>query len=330
MNLDYLSLYQDISEKNIKEKTLLFLDLYEKEFVEEYKEKSKVLNTFSRQSAKLHLSHKMKALGNKKLLRDSATDLIEQISKMKLVEIRILVVLANNHETGDLELEEELEEIEKIQHQNIKTIELVTLNSGSFKSMISSIKEFKPHILHFSGHSTEQGIYMNSNSKDKSELILAKDFAKAIEIYGDDLYLIFLNSCKSNDTAGEIKKVRDDISIISYNDNIGIESAKQVSVLFYKKLARNPYVRNNIENTLKDALRTSKVAFKEIIEPFIEFNLGNIESHNQRKSLMNRKWNKVLFFFQEKYFRLQLFMKKIEVNKTKKIKQNSAQAQSTM
>ncbi len=348
MSFDYLSYYQDISVKNIKEKTILFLDHYENEIVDETEVKREILNKFSIQSGKLHLTKKLKDRSKDILLEDSLDALKKQLSESNLIKIKLLIVVAHNSHLGEMQLQNEINKIKKTQ-QNIGLIEIEVLYKETFRSMITALKYFNPHILHFTGHGAKEGIYFKkieklkkentsdkkpkeeniADEKTKEDLIESSDFARAIQIYGNNLYLIFLNACNSHSTALEILNRRNDISTISYNKEIGIDSAKEVSIKFYEQLALNPLVRKEIENTFQDGLNSSNQGLKNHIDPRIVFIKGDDKSYHFRQSRLGRRWNKFLNFFLKISFNNRLFRikKQQEISDVAKAKKEKNTAQ---
>jgi hypothetical protein len=73
--------------------------------------------------------------------------------------IRILFVAANPRETSRLELDEEIREIShKIKQSKYRdSLELISLWAARTDDLLQGMNEYKPNIVHFSGHGTRNG-----------------------------------------------------------------------------------------------------------------------------------------------------------------------------
>jgi hypothetical protein len=74
--------------------------------------------------------------------------------------IRILFVAANPRETSRLELDEEIREIShKIKQSKYRdSLELISLWAARTDDLLQGMNDYKPNIVHFSGHGTRNGV----------------------------------------------------------------------------------------------------------------------------------------------------------------------------
>lgn len=259
MNLNYLDFYQNISKSNVAKSTLTFLNDFSRRDWPDKDEQQRVLNKFSIQSGINHQALKWKSA---ELLEKDDPDSIEKnaktlvlkekakitlssaainlkniIEELELIKIKILVVVSDNADRDNLTPGQEIKEIKKQLNPDDNTVfEFKVLLNADIHSLTSKLITFEPHILHFTGHGEEEGIYLSEEDSSTSALMSNDVFLNILKYAGNSLHLIFLNSCKSAALADEIHQFKNNVYVIAYNDYIELDLATKISSRFYKQL----------------------------------------------------------------------------------------------
>ena len=79
-------------------------------------------------------------------------------------------------------------------------IDLDVRPAATTADLLDGITKFRPHVVHFSGHSNEALIVFEDEQDEHHEgvIVTARAFAKAIEATDEPPLLVLLNSCKSS------------------------------------------------------------------------------------------------------------------------------------
>ena len=136
------------------------------------------------------------------------------------MKLKILFFSSNPY--SDLKLDKEYNELlQSISSSQYREhIELKYVSATKIDDFINHLNKEKPHILHFSGHGTEDGELTLHDKTDKYDELFSKEsFQKLIQTT-NNIKLIFLNACYSKVIAEQLKSDVD--YVISMNSKIKI------------------------------------------------------------------------------------------------------------
>jgi hypothetical protein len=147
--------------------------------------------------------------------------------------VRILFLAANPQTTTALDLEDEIRSIEE-QLRSIKfrdNIEFRARLAVRPDDLVRNVREFRPTIVHFSGHGTRGGIVLRNDAGGYNTVSAAalKRFFTARDVEG-----VVLNSCYSKAQASAICTVVK--VVIGTTQALQDEAALRFSVAFYRTL----------------------------------------------------------------------------------------------
>jgi hypothetical protein len=129
----------------------------------------------------------------------SVDHVVRQLRAPKPENLRVLILGASAE--GDLRVGREQKRIraavESALHRD--QIDLDVRPAATTADLLDGITKFRPHVVHFSGHSNEALIVFEDEKDEQHEgvIVTARAFAKAIEATDDPPLLVLLNSCKS-------------------------------------------------------------------------------------------------------------------------------------
>lgn len=156
---------------------------------------------------------------------------------------RILMVSANPWDTDRIRLDQEHDVIQEVmehsQGQERYDIKVLTAARGSrFQDLLL---DFKPHIIHYSGHGEEDQLAFDSGGEKAhwiSNEILIELFKSAAPV----LECVVLNSCRTETLANSVSEHID--FVIGMSQNINDQTAIQFARGFYKALfTGHPYTK---------------------------------------------------------------------------------------
>lgn len=148
----------------------------------------------------------------------------------------ILVLTANPEGTSRLRLDEEVRNIEEAlrRAQQRDAFGLMTKFAVTPRSLLQSLSDVKPKIVHFCGHSTQQGLILE-NDDGKAQLASTEAITNTFRILASSgIECVILNACYSESQAKEI--VKHIPYVIGITDKMGDRSAIAFSESFYDAL----------------------------------------------------------------------------------------------
>lgn len=166
--------------------------------------------------------------------------------------IKILFLASNPAGTVSLKLDEEIRLVtQKIQASEFRdNIEFKSIWAVRPDDLIQALNEYKPHIVHFSGHGNSQGEIVlmdeNRNAKSVSNEALKMLF-KAIN---DNIRLVVLNACYSQKQAEAIAEVID--CVVGMSKAVSDQAAIVFAASFYRAIG--------FGRSVNEAFEQSKVA----------------------------------------------------------------------
>ncbi len=158
--------------------------------------------------------------------------------------IRILFLNADPTDTPRLRLQEELRDIrERLRQANLReTFQLEYALSVRPGDISQAILDFKPHIVHFSGHGTRTGELCLEDESGRTQPVNPEALAKLFKLVAHQVNCVVLNACYSDIQAKTI--VRHIPFVIGMKQAIGDQAAIAFAVGFYKALGGNRSIEN--------------------------------------------------------------------------------------
>lgn len=124
---------------------------------------------------------------------------LRQLPTPRQEKLRVLILGASSE--GDLRVGREQKRIrvavESALHRDL--IELDVRPAATTADLLDGIAKFRPHVVHFSGHSNEDLIVFENETDEphKGVVVTAAAFARAVRATDDPPLLVLLNSCSS-------------------------------------------------------------------------------------------------------------------------------------
>lgn len=182
--------------------------------------------------------------------RLSATEAVvsrvaRELPTPKAEKLRVLMLGASSE--GDLRIGREQKRIraavESALHREL--VELDVRPAATTADLLDGITKFRPHIVHFSGHSNEDLIVFEDETDAPHEgvIVSARAFAAAISATDDPPLLVLLNSCRS---AGQIDALVAEIVpfAIGMSDEIEDGDAISYAAQFYAAVANGQSINS--------------------------------------------------------------------------------------
>lgn len=157
-------------------------------------------------------------------------------SKDQLQTKRILCLAANPKDTTALRVYSEMRDIaEGVFHSS--RFEFHPVFAARKKEIRKNFYLYKPNIVHFAGHGTDDGSIFIEDDDEKGKAISKEDFVDFIRRYSNDIECIFLNSCYS-EIMGKLLK-RHVKCVIGLSGKVQEIHARSFSKFFYEGLVIN-------------------------------------------------------------------------------------------
>ena len=163
------------------------------------------------------------------------------------MEIRILFLAANPSNASRLRLGQELRDIkEKLQLSKFRDKFVLESHTSARPGDISqAILDFKPNIVHFSGHGTAEGELCFEDELGQIKPVTSKALAALFKLMADEINCVVLNACYSDIQA---QAIAEHIScVVGMKKAIGDKAAIAFAVGFYKALGADETVERAYE-----------------------------------------------------------------------------------
>lgn len=171
---------------------------------------------------------------------------VRQLREPKPEKLRVLILGASSE--GDLRVGREQKRIraavESALHRD--QIELDVRPAATTADLLDGITKFRPHVVHFSGHSNDDLIVFEDEEDGPHEgvVVTARAFASAVRATDDPPLLVLLNSCKSasqiDDLVGQVVPFA-----IGMADSIEDGDAINYAAQFYAAIANGQSIRSS-------------------------------------------------------------------------------------
>lgn len=175
----------------------------------------------------------------------SVGEVLRELRAPKPEKLRILLLGASSE--GDLRVGREQKRIrvavESALHRDL--VEIDMRPAATAVDLLDGVTKFRPHVVHFSGHSNEELIVFEYENDDPhaGHPIPAQAFARAVAATDNPPLLVLLNACKS---AGQIDRLVEDVVpfAIGMADSIADGDAINYAAQFYASIANGQSVRS--------------------------------------------------------------------------------------
>lgn len=179
---------------------------------------------------------------------------LRQLPAPKREKLRVLLLGAASQ--GDLRVGREQKRIraavESALHRD--WIELDVRPSATTDDFLDGMTKFRPHVVHFSGHSTDSLIVFEDDRDEgyKDAIVTAHAFANAIRATDEPPLLVLLNPCNS---ASQIDDIVSRVApfAIGMADSIGDVDAINYAARFYASIADGQSIES-AHNVAKSSL----------------------------------------------------------------------------
>lgn len=156
--------------------------------------------------------------------------------------LRILIVAANPKDMHRLDLREELTQLRNgmKDNQDIGNAEVLVEWAARAHDLQSAVRKNRPHIVHFAGHGSHEGIWLEDD--EGNSRLLSKETLPLILSASPDLRLVVLNACA---TAPQIEALKRSVEFVvgtqcSVRDSVALDFTTH----FYRGLAGGQKVRD--------------------------------------------------------------------------------------
>ena len=160
-------------------------------------------------------------------------------------EERLRILLLGSAAAGDLRVGREQKRIraavESALHRDLVVLDVRP--AATVADLLDGITKFRPHVVHFSGHSDEQLIELEDERDEphRGVIVTATAFSSAVRACDESPLLVLLNSCKSAAQLPDL--VRDEIPLaIGMADEIDDGDAITYAAQFYAAVANGQSV----------------------------------------------------------------------------------------
>lgn len=193
-----------------------------------------------------------------------------QIEELKNIPEKIVVLfLASNPiDQQQLRLDEEAraisEMIRKSKHRD--SVKFETCWAVQPIDLLQAINEFKPSIIHFSGHGSDNDEIIFQTNDGKTKIVSKEAIVQTMMASSDGIRLVFFNTCYSKNQAEAVSKYVE--ATIGMNTSIGDEAARIFSSQFYSSIGFGLSVKKSFEQA-RALLMLENISEQETPELFI-------------------------------------------------------------
>jgi len=199
-----------------------------------------------------------------------------QIEELKSIPEKIVVLfLASNPiDQQQLRLDEEArsitEMIRKSKHRD--SVKFETCWAVQPIDLLQAINEYKPSIIHFSGHGSDNDEIIFQTNDGRTKIVSKEAIVQTMMASSDGIRLVFFNTCYSRNQAEAVSEFVE--ATIGMNTSIGDEAARIFSSQFYSSIGFGLSVKKSFEQA-KALLMLENISEEETPELFIKQGLSS-------------------------------------------------------
>lgn len=194
-----------------------------------------------------------------------------QIKELKNIPEKIVVLfLASNPiDQQQLRLDEEAraisEMIRKSKHRD--SVRFETCWAVQPIDLLQAINEYKPSIIHFSGHGSDNDEIVFQTSEGQTKIVSKDAIVQTMMASSNEIRLVFFNTCYSKNQAEAVSEYVE--ATIGMNTTIGDEAARIFSSQFYSSIGFGLSVEKSFEQA-RALLMLENINEEETPELFIK------------------------------------------------------------
>lgn len=215
---------------------------------------------------------RMRNMGSRLSSHDALhRETLEQLERLQRLPERITVLFmaSNPLDQTQLRLDEEVRAIEEkiraSKHRDaVKLESRWAVRSGD---ILQAMNEFKPAIVHFSGHGSDQDELVLQTDQGGTKLVAKEAIVSAMAVGSDTLQLVFFNTCYSRNQAEAV--VEHIPAAIGMSTTIGDEAARVFAAQFYSAIGFGLSARKAFDQA-KAALMLESIPEEDTPELFIQ------------------------------------------------------------
>jgi hypothetical protein len=175
--------------------------------------------------------------------------------------VRVMLLAANPF--LDLKINDEVRDIRaRIRESVLRAVDLTYEPAVRTGDLIGRLDESKPHIVHFSGHGTQEHELILLDERDSPATVSRELLAELFRLCRDNLRVVFLNFCHSLPIAEELCGVVD--VVIGTTGPIRDEAARFFAAQFYGSLSSGVTVLDAFDRAMLQ-LKLKKIAGGEVL-----------------------------------------------------------------
>ncbi len=199
------------------------------------------------------------------------TETKHQIQELKNIPEKIVVLfLASNPiDQQQLRLDEEAraisEMIRKSKHRD--SVKFETCWAVQPIDLLQAINEYKPSIIHFSGHGSDNDEIIFQTNDGKTKIVSKEAIVQTMMASSEGIRLVFFNTCYSRNQAESVSEFVE--ATIGMRTSIGDEAARIFSSQFYSSIGFGLSVKKSFEQA-KALLMLEDISEEETPELFIK------------------------------------------------------------
>jgi hypothetical protein len=194
-----------------------------------------------------------------------------EIDKMKKLptEINVLFLASNPLDQNQLRLDEEvrliMENIRKSEYRD--SVNFFSIWATRPLDLLQALNEYKPTIVHFSGHGSSHDEIVFQDSEGKTKLVTKEAIVQTMSASSETIRVVFFNTCYSRNQAEEVVKHIE--AAIGMNTTIGDNAARIFAAQFYSSIGFGKSIKIAYEQA-KSALMLESIPEENTPELFIQ------------------------------------------------------------
>jgi hypothetical protein len=158
--------------------------------------------------------------------------------------IKVLFIASNPIDRTQLRLDEEIRAItEKIRgsaHRD--SVQLVSRWAARPNDLLQALNEIKPHIVHFSGHGSDNNELIFQADDGSTKLVSQEAIVATMSTLSDNIRVVIFNACSSHAQAKATTKYID--VAIGMKENIRDDAARVFAAQFYSAIGFGRSIKN--------------------------------------------------------------------------------------
>jgi hypothetical protein len=176
---------------------------------------------------------------------------IVQVPVARTEKMRVLIMTANPVDPGaspaistlwiDREIRDAQRAVERAKHRD--RLDIVIRPAAQRDDLLDQLNLHTPHVLHFSGHGSDAGIYFETDDRERDELLTGELLARAVTALDNPPRVVILNACDT-EIIGDLLADHGVEAVISMNQPISDTAARIFAEQLYSAIANGQSLQN--------------------------------------------------------------------------------------